>query len=89
MEITMKLTIKEKCKLIHLIENDLTYYTSEIERLNKNQLLISDKRILLDIKTSLLEVLKESELLLKMLIKVKTDVDKYNKRKQKEKELSQ
>jgi len=85
----MKLTIKEKCKLIHLIENDLTYYTSEIERLNKNQLLISDKRILLDIKTSLLEVLKESELLLKMLIKVKTDVDKYNKRKQKEKELSQ
>ena len=85
----MKLTIKEKCKLIHLIENDLTYYTSEIERLNKNQLLISDKRILLDIKTSLLEAIKESQLLLKMLIKVKTDIDKYNKRKQKEKELSQ
>jgi len=85
----LKLTIKEKCKLIHLIENDLTYYTSEIERLNKNQLLISDKRILLDIKTSLLEAIKESQLLLKMLIKVKTDIDKYNKRKQKEKELSQ
>ena len=85
----MKLTIKEKCKLIHLIENDLTYYTSEIERLNKNQLLISDKRILLAIKSSLLEAIKESQLLLKMLIKVKTDIDKYNKRKQKEKELSQ